>query len=1127
MPVSGIPTPPTGAITSTFQVGTYTPLTDTFTSVFDLNDGVTTNIMWNTLRMPQPEKAFVRSFNLRAPGERVTRFQYKNRHIQVSVSLRGASVQAILNTCRSLIAAIENPPYRLRLALPNATQYTYASVVAVTHNIPADPQTLLAKALPNVQIDFECLPGLLGDRVTLQNLVVNPGFEAPSGPGVTAFSDTFASTNAYALQAGGAPTLSLANTFVDIVNANGGANLLRYYRLGESSGTVAYDISGMANHGTFVATPTLGVAGGVSGDSDTAITLNGTTQYVDCPTVGMPTGNSPITLLKRFKFASNPAANSYLMDFGAATGGAHNYIALYIDSTGKLHATTGVTDSISAAGVSTGTYHTAALTWDGTNLIGYLDGVSMGSVAPGANTIPTTGLKFRLGATADTSAAGFFAGQLDEGMVFNATLTPTQISNIHTAANTGATGTVANVMSVPAAARVAFGSPAWGALQTWQIRFRWVTNLAARFYPHFTDGSNWTRILVGQATLAFHESVAGTTTLLASSAPTLTHEAWYWLQVTQFPAAPGTAPQVQATLFYDDAGAIGSAVTNGAVGPVATVDAVTALSGRPQIEAVSAPLAIGGNFSSVHTVSLFGPGGWSFGGTSGTATGPSSLAWEQNTANTYPNGPVTSYGAARIDVPPAGTADARLGTWDGTASTVGQYGIPTAQSHVLGLSVAYKTTAGLSATSMVQLLILEYNSSGVQQGVTAAQTILNGTTATSWSSYSGTYTVQNAATAFVRIQLRVVDTTAGGSANATVWFDNIQCWDQTTTGQTSMPYCELRFPQSPAQLMVSGILGDMPAPAEVSLGAYESSLPAGAALTVVLGRRGQVSAAMQLIGNTYDGTPPATTPVLDASSYGGWYAHNTLSTSPNHYANVLALSPKTSDALGAYHLYIRAWSAASTLANVYARMVAYQQKTQWGELTNALYAYYGSYLSPIFTNSSRWTPVDTGQIIIPIAPQGALADPTATYASLVPQVVDGTSTWELRMNWAALIPVDTETVVLLVNNPGNGAPFSNQWLWLYVDGAGVSTVPGQIASTYSLETTPLANPGAGAGGVGTQGTGYINVNSLATPYMLLDPTLTIGGTSVNQFAGLITDANGAVLSQHAEFSYTPLYLYPR
>src|SRR5437899_1792957 len=55
---AGMPTQPNPTATSsTFQIGTYTSLTDTFTSVFDFNDGVTCSIQWNTLRMPQPQKA--------------------------------------------------------------------------------------------------------------------------------------------------------------------------------------------------------------------------------------------------------------------------------------------------------------------------------------------------------------------------------------------------------------------------------------------------------------------------------------------------------------------------------------------------------------------------------------------------------------------------------------------------------------------------------------------------------------------------------------------------------------------------------------------------------------------------------------------------------------------------------------------------------------------------------------------------------------------------------------------------------------------------------------------------------------------------------------------------------------
>jgi hypothetical protein len=53
-----------------------------------------------------------------------------------------------------------------------------------------------------------------------------------------------------------------------------------YWRLGEASGTVAVDEMGHCD-GTYTATPTLGVAGAITGDANTAVTFNGTTESVD------------------------------------------------------------------------------------------------------------------------------------------------------------------------------------------------------------------------------------------------------------------------------------------------------------------------------------------------------------------------------------------------------------------------------------------------------------------------------------------------------------------------------------------------------------------------------------------------------------------------------------------------------------------------------------------------------------------------------------------------------------------------------------------------------------------------------------------------------------------------------
>ncbi len=94
-----------------------------------------------------------------------------------------------------------------------------------------------------------------------------------------------------------------------------------------------------------------------------------------------------------------------------------------------------------------------------------------------------------------------------------------------------------------------------------------------------------------------------------------------------------------------------------------------------------------------------------------------------------------------------------------------------------------------------------------------------------------------ASCAYASVLLGAQDSTTG-SANGTVAFDNAQVWNVTTTGQASMPYCELRSPNSPAQLVVSGLLGDLPAPAYVACGTYLASWAAGSLLSLLAGRRG-------------------------------------------------------------------------------------------------------------------------------------------------------------------------------------------------------------------------------------------------------------------------------------------------
>jgi hypothetical protein len=405
----------------------------------------------------------------------------------------------------------------------------------------------------------------------------------------------------------------------------------------------------------------------------------------------------------------------------------------------------------------------------------------------------------------------------------------------------------------------------------------------------------------------------------------------------------------------------------------------------------------------------------------------------------------------------------------------------------------------------------------------------------------------------VDIGLRAADTTvAGESANATVWADNAQLWNQTGTGMTSMPWCDLRAVVSPATLVVSGLLGDLPAPAALSLGAYISSvtgggsLPSGGALSVYVGRKATTSPNAQLVNRSEGGYSAIYTPQAiastDASSYGAVNAQASVGSSG---WNTRFFSGSAADAVGSYHLLARVKSdqANPTLAQVQVRVVTAQQTDAWFSLPAGLGGmdvvgqWFGNWTQP-FTTPGAWVLVDVGPCALPPFPAGALSNPASLYLTPRTQWQDpsgGSAT--AYTNWQALLPVDGSLLVAIVNNPGNSVgAVSNKWLWTYSDGlllnrSAAGDGPGW---TYSVESNPAPNAGSGAGGAGTQGTGAINVNSGADPCLILDPTQNgLGGAAsqpgVNQLVAIIADASttASVLPCFAEVSYAPLYLEPR
>jgi len=224
-----------------------------------------------------------------------------------------------------------------------------------------------------------------------------------------------------------------------------------YWRLGETSGaTTAVDE--MGNHdASYVASPTLGVPGLIDGDPDTAVRVDGSTQYVDA---GSPAG---------LEFGGALSVTAWIQPDALPTGEgsfpgiavvasqwyqstAHDRFLFALREGGNLgivvedNAAPGASSSLGTATMSPGERHFVAFTWvdgsPGTAKL-YFDGdldpfSSVGANRP--NTIDTaTSAHFRIGGQFSGYPANrAFEGIIDEVTVFDRELSPVEIRQLYT-----------------------------------------------------------------------------------------------------------------------------------------------------------------------------------------------------------------------------------------------------------------------------------------------------------------------------------------------------------------------------------------------------------------------------------------------------------------------------------------------------------------------------------------------------------------------------------------------------------------------------------------------------------------------------------------------------------------------
>ena len=179
------------------------------------------------------------------------------------------------------------------------------------------------------------------------------------------------------------------------------------WKFDEKTGTNAYDTSGNGNTGTVTnATWALGKAGA-------ALNFDGSGDYVVSTT--NPSTSQVFTTSYWFK-TPTPSTNMYLLDRG---GNVHWFELL----SSKLRSGTSAANySDSTMTIQANTWYHAAMTYDGTTIKQYINGVQQFSIA-GGNVTPS-GLQLARYYNGST----YFTGQIDHVRIYNYARTPAQIA---------------------------------------------------------------------------------------------------------------------------------------------------------------------------------------------------------------------------------------------------------------------------------------------------------------------------------------------------------------------------------------------------------------------------------------------------------------------------------------------------------------------------------------------------------------------------------------------------------------------------------------------------------------------------------------------------------------------------
>ena len=254
-----------------------------------------------------------------------------------------------------------------------------------------------------------------------------------------------------------------------------GDSPIAYWRLGDATGPTA--VATVGPDGTYINTPTLGVTGLLTGDSDTAVTfLNTSTQKVDISS--MPAGGSTGAAIEVWLNLNTTVDGKEYDPFSWNTQGtaANHTLDILRNSSTSVSIYWFFSDGANRNGrlnldgtILTGTHHlVASHDYAGKLVTIYIDGSSVGTIDFSAYGTPLTlgsGLSARIGGYRGNDLADL-NGTLDEVAIYSAPLSSTQVATHYTV------GTTNNAITGPTFAQAQakigkFGLTGFGQTQAW------------------------------------------------------------------------------------------------------------------------------------------------------------------------------------------------------------------------------------------------------------------------------------------------------------------------------------------------------------------------------------------------------------------------------------------------------------------------------------------------------------------------------------------------------------------------------------------------------------------------------------------------------------------------------------